>query len=304
LRISRNFCGLWLAVLPLIGHAELYVVIVEGLGGDAVYTEQFDSQVTAIAEASATLAAAGQIRIFPSTAVTRDDVLDYFDTLATRITASDRVVVYLIGHGSFDEHEYKFNIAGPDLTGNDFADALGKLPGDNQLVVNTSSASGAFADALTTNERMFILATRSGVERHATRFGHYFAAALSDPGADLDKNQVVSAGEAFRFADRQVDDYFERNGQLATEHARMEGSRTDSFNLAQLGTKIADPDDAVLTVLIGRRYFLNGQLDEMRLSREKLSDDDYQAALLPLLLDLAQTENEIEARQKELGREN
>jgi hypothetical protein len=236
--------------------------------------------------------------------VTREDVLEYFTTLGTQITASDRLAVYLIGHGSYDDYEYKFNIAGPDLTGDDLAQALSELPGGNQLVVNTSSASGALADTLIDDERMLILATRSGVERHATKFGNYFAAALGDPGADLDKNQVISAGEAYRFAERQVDDYFERNGQLATEHSHMEGDRADRFSLARLGASRTSQDDDVLAELIARREALNSQLDELRLSRDAMSAEDYQAALLQKLLELAQTENEIEAREGELGREN
>ena len=304
LKSLRMFCGLLMVLLPLLGRAELYVVIIEGLGGDAVYTEQFATQVAAVSEASRTLTTEDRVHVFPALSVTREDVLDYFTALDAQITGSDRLTIYLIGHGSYDEYEYKFNITGPDLTGADLAEALNELPGENQLIVNTSSASGALADALMNDERMLILATRSGVERHATKFGNYFAAALSDPGADLDKNQVVSAGEAYRFAERQVDDYFERNGQLATEHSRMEGSRADRFSLARLGTSQPRSDDAVLTELVARREELNGQLDELRLSRDTMSADDYQSALLQMLLELAQTENEIEAREGELGREN
>jgi hypothetical protein len=300
----RNYCGLLLLLLPLVSNAELYVVVIEGLGDDAVYAEQFAKQVAAVSEASKTLTTADRIHVFPAQSASREDVLGYFTTLDSRMTASDRLAVYLIGHGSYDEYEYKFNIAGPDLTGGDLAEALNELPGGNQLIVNTSSASGALADALMNDERMLILATRSGVERHATKFGNYFALALSDPGADLDKNQVVSAGEAYRFAERQVDDYFERNGQLATEHSRMEGDRTDQFNLAGLSVSRPSQDDDVLTDLVARRDLLNGQLDELRLSRDKMTADDYQSALLQLLLELAQVENEIEAREEELERDN
>jgi len=304
LKTLRNYCGLLLLVLPLFSKAELYVVVIEGLGGDAVYTEQFAKQVAAVSEASQTLTTTDRLHVFPAPSATREDVLDYFTTLASRITASDRLAVYLIGHGSYDDYDYKFNIGGPDLTGGDLAAALNGLPGSNQLVVNTSSASGALADSLVNDERMLILATRSGVERHATKFGNYFAAALSDPGADLDKNQVVSAGEAYRFAERHVDDYFERNGQLATEHSRMEGDRADQFSLASLSDSRPSQDDDVLSDLIARRYFLNGQLDELRLSRDKMTADDYQSASLQMLLELAQVENEIEAREEELGRDN
>ncbi len=302
LKHTLKICVLLLALLPLIGNAELYVVIIEGLGGDVLYAEQFNQQVVSITSASKTLTTDERVHVFPAPSVTRKNVLDYFGELASQITASDRLVVYLIGHGSYDDYEYKFNITGPDLTGDDLAQALDKLPGGNQLVVNTSSASGALSDVLINDERMLILATRSGVERHATKFGNYFAAALSDSGADLDKNEVISAGEAYRFAERQVDDYFERNGQLATEHSRLEGERADRFGLARLGGRRPASDDNVLADLVGRRYFLNGQLDELRLSQDKMPADQYQSAQLQLLLELAQTENDIEAREEELRR--
>jgi hypothetical protein len=297
LKTLRTYCGL-LLLLPLVSKAELYVVVIEGLGGDAVYAEQFAKQVAAVSDASKTLTTTDRLQVFPAPSVTREKVLDYFTTLAGRITANDRLAVYLIGHGSYDDYDYKFNIAGPDLTGGDLAEALNGLPGSNQLVVNTSSASGALADSLVNEERMLILATRSGVERHATKFGNYFAAALSDPGADLDKNQ------AYRFAERQVDDYFERNGQLATEHSRMEGDRADQFSLASLRDSRPSQDDEVLSGLIARRNALNGQLDELRLSRDELTAEGYQSASLQLLLELAQVEDQIEAREEELGRGN
>ena len=59
------------------------------------------------------------------------------------MTEGDQLSVYLIGHGSYDEHEYKFNIAGPDLTDSDILEALNQVPSGNQVLVNTSSASGA-----------------------------------------------------------------------------------------------------------------------------------------------------------------
>jgi hypothetical protein len=84
----------------------------------------------------------------------------------------------------------------------------------------------------------------------------------------------------------------------------MEGDRADRFSLARLGASRTSQDDDVLAELIARREALNGQLDELRLSRDAMPAADYQAALLQKLLELAQTENEIEAREGELGREN
>ena len=304
LKYFRKTIGVLLIVAPVAASPEMHVVVIEGLGGEPRYAEQFGEQVAAIENAAQSVTAERRIRVFRADEVARDEVLTYFENLKTGISGDDQVALYLIGHGSYDDHEYKFNIQGPDLTGEDIAGMLDGLPSTSQLLVNTSSASGAMAELAASDNRMLILATRSGVERHATRFGNYFAAALNDPTADLDKNQVVSAAEAFSFAERQVDDYFERNGQLATEHPRMEGDRTDRFGVARLAGARPGSDDAVLTELIAERDALNARIDALRLDQENMAPADYRALLLQNMIELAETEEAIEVREKELDVED
>ena len=296
--------GVMSIIVPAVALSEMHVVVIEGLGGEPRYTEQFGEQVAAIESAAQSLTANKRIRVFRADVVSRDEVLQYFENLKSRISGNDQVALYLIGHGSYDDHEYKFNIQGPDLTGEDIAGMLDGLPSTSQLLVNTSSASGAIADLTANDNRMLILATRSGVERHATRFGNYFAAALNDPTADIDKNQIVTAAEAFSFAERQVDDYFERNGQLATEHPRMEGDRTDRFGVARLGSARPSSDDSVLGDLIAERDALNAKIEALRLENENMTPEDYRSQLLQNMVELAETEEAIEERERELGLEN
>ena len=300
MRVLR--CVLLSALLAgSLARAEMHVVIVEGLGGNDLYADQFAKQVEAIAAASATVADAADIRIFRAADVSRDAVIAHLDALAGTVDANDQVALYLVGHGSYDDHEYKFNIAGPDLTDADLGAAMDKLSAGNQLLVNTSSASGAVADSLAGDRRLLVLATRSGVERHATRFGNYFATALNDPSADLDKNQVVSVIEAFQYAERQVDDYFERNDTLATEHARLEGERGDRFAIARLTERRAVVGDAELERLAEARDALNAEIDALRLERDSMPAEEYRAELLQKMLELAATEDDIETRERELG---
>jgi hypothetical protein len=293
-----------LLIVPCTGFSAMHVVVVEGLGGEARYVEQFAEQVAALESAAQSLTAENQIRVFRADDVTRDKVLQHFAGLKTGTANSDQVALFLVGHGSYDDHEYKFNIPGPDLTGEDIAEMLNDLPSTSQLLVNTSSASGAIAELAANENRMLVLATKSGVERHATRFGGYFAAALQDPSADLDKNQIISVAEAFSFAERQVDDYFERNGQLATEHPRLEGDRADRFSVARLGEVRSDNADSVLTGLIGERDEINEMIDSLRLEQGNMTPENYRSALLRHMVRLAETEEAIEEREAELGNEN
>jgi len=288
-------------LFPALADADLRVVIVEGLGGEQSYTDRFAEQVDTLEAASRALTDNDNVAVFRSGRFTRDDVLAYFGELDEDMRADDRLLLYLVGHGSYDDHEYKFNIAGPDLNDSDLYDLLDELPGASQLIVNTSSASGATLERLKRDDRIIIAATRSGAERHATRFGHYFALALSDGSADLDKNEMISAKEAFDFAERQVGDYYERNGQLATEHPRLEGDQASRFNLARLGTVQPRRADVELERLTGRRDALNEAIEGLRLRSDQMTVNAYQAELLQLMLELAIVEENIETREQELG---
>ncbi len=290
-----------LVLLPALTFAELHAVVVEGLPGDQIYAEQFDRQVTAISMALRSVTERERVRVFRTDEASRDAVLGYLESLQSGVRSSDQFALFLIGHGSYDDVEYKFNIPGPDLTGDDIAASLDELPNTDQVLVNTSSSSGAIADLVAGDSRIVILATRSGAERHATRFGDYFAIALGDPSADIDKNERISVAEAFRFAERQVSDYFERNDQLATEHATLEGERAERITLARLGGAQPNVVDTALGELIADRDALNAHIEALRLSRDDMPQADYQSALLERMLELARVEDAIEARQEEQG---
>jgi hypothetical protein len=297
---TRLTLSLAVALSPLIATAETRVVVVEGLAGEPAYGEQFDQQVTAIRTAAESMTSADNIYILRGDDATRDAVLQRIETASANIRADDWLALFLVGHGSYDDHEYKFNIPGPDLTGEDLAAALDALPASNLLLVNTSSASGAIAELVESDNRIIVLATRSGAERHATRFGSYFAAALSDSSADTDKNELVTVAEAFRYAERRVNDYFESNNQLATEHAEVTGERTDRLALARLSGARPVVVDTALAELIGDRDALNEEIEALRLSRDDMRAADYQSALLEKMLELARVEDAIELRQGEL----
>jgi hypothetical protein len=294
-------CCLCSLVLAATAQAAMHVVIVEGLGGEEGYTLQFAEQVEAAQAAAESITSDERIRVFRAGDAARDAIITHFNELTANLGSDDQLGVYLIGHGSFDDHEYKFNLPGPDLTDTDIAAALDALPATNQVLINTSSASGGAAEIWAAEDRVVITATRSGSERHATRFGAYFMAALSNQGADIDKNGIVSAREAFDFGQREVENYFEVNGQLATEHARIEGKRTDRFSLSRLGGSKPDSDDARLQELVAERDAISSDIDTLRLARDDMEQAEYQQLLLQRMLDLATVEESIEEREGELG---
>jgi len=286
--------GFILLLLPMVATAELHVIAVEGLGGTEEYTQRFNEEVAKLELAAESITTSEHMRVFAGEEATEENILAHFDALAAIVNADDRVVIYLIGHGSYDGYEYKFNLPGPDLTGEQLVELLDALPSNNQLLVNTSSASGATLDALTNETRVVITATRSGSERNATRFGSSFVAALEDPAADINKNNAISAQEAFDYAVRQVTDYFEFRGQLATEHPQLKGERAARFTLARLEVPEPAGDDPELGLLFEQRDQLDGRIEELQLRKDELTTDEYYTQLQRLLLELARVGDRID----------
>ena len=79
LNYLRRLAVLMLIVVPVAAFADLYVIVIEGLGGEARYTEQFDQQVSAIVTAAESLTTSDRIRVFRADEVVRAAVLQYFE---------------------------------------------------------------------------------------------------------------------------------------------------------------------------------------------------------------------------------
>jgi hypothetical protein len=217
----------------------------------------------------------------------------------------------LIGHGSWDGLEYKFNIPGPDITGTELAALLDHLPGQRQLVVNTTSSSGGSIEVLRRPTRVVIAATKSGSEKNATVFARYWAEALREPAADTDKNEAVSALEAFNYAERKTTEFYDTQKRLATEHAVLEdtgkgggerkpsaengeGKLAGSFAIVRLGANAAAARDPNKRPLLERKEQLEQAIDKLKYEKAAMPAEEYKRQLTQLLLELAKTQAELE----------
>ena len=107
--------------------------------------------------------------------------------VARDATPDDDFILTLIGHGSYDSVEYKFNLVGPDVSAADIARVCNGVQSKRQLIVDTTSASGGAIPVFQRKGRAVIAATKSGTEKNATVFARYWAEALHDPAADNDR---------------------------------------------------------------------------------------------------------------------
>ena len=150
------------------------VLILSGLGGEPGYEQKFQTQAKAVASAASRSGAALKDIVTLSGEQARRTALDpELKKFASSVKNDDQVVVVLIGHGSFDGEEYRFNLPGPDITGREILAFLDSMPASQMLVVNASSSSGAVIEQWRKPNRVVIAATKSGGERNATRFAEY-----------------------------------------------------------------------------------------------------------------------------------
>ena len=56
---------------------------------------------------------------------TKAELAKAFEGLVAKVPADGRLLVFLIGHGSFDGVDYKFNLVGPDATGAELKNLAG-----------------------------------------------------------------------------------------------------------------------------------------------------------------------------------
>jgi hypothetical protein len=288
------FAATSLFLVSLSARAELYVTILQGLGGEPTFEENFQTQSQTIVEASASLTDADKVTLFDGEDATRENLLAHFESQSAVMTENDRSAIYLIGHGSFDGEEYKFNIPGLDITTDDILNIMQSFPGQNHFLLNTSSTSGALLEPLEDESRILVTATRSGNEKNATVFGEYFAQALSSEDADLNKNNNISIEEAFGYAQRQVEEYFESQGQLATEHPEIIGNGAAQFTLARINPIVISDENPRIAELQEQTLDIDRQIENLQLQRSELSNQEYIEQLQALILQSARINEEID----------
>jgi hypothetical protein len=296
---SSALLSVALSALSFNAQAALYVTIVQGLGGEPAFEENFHEQSQTIAEASASLTDSENITLFSGTDATRENLLAHFSELSVGMNEDDRAAIYLIGHGSFDGEEYKFNIPGLDITTDDILGIMNAFPGQNHFLLNTSSTSGALLEPLQNENRILVTATRNGNEKNATFFGKYFVEALSSEDADLNKNNSISIEEAFSYAQRQVEEYFESQGQLATEHAEISGDGAAQFTLARINPVVISTENPRIAELQEQSLEVDRQIESLQLRRGEMSNAEYIEQLQALILQSARINEEIDQLSSE-----
>lgn len=299
-----------LAALRALADERATVIVVAGAPGEDEYSSVFSQQTESWSKVCAQAGAKPILVGLDAAGATTDH-----DRLKQQLEAEAKegtaeLWLVLIGHGTFDGREAKFNLRGPDLTASELAEWLKPFKRPLALI-DTASASAPFLTKLAAPGRVVVSSTRSGSEHNYARFGKFFAEAIADPKSDLDKDGQVSLLEAFLSGSQRTAEFYKTEGRLATEHAliddngdglgtpadwfrgvratkrakdgaSLDGTRAHQFHLVRSAAELQLAPEAR-----ARRDALELKLAKLRDAKAKMTEAKYYAELEKLLLELA-----------------
>jgi len=286
-----------------------FAVIINGAGGEPEYAKQFEQWSKELGSVLSERFGfdSKQIRVLTEKQATAEEVKRTFASLKLQLDANNLLFVFLIGHGSFDGKESKFNLIGPDLPASEYNVLLSALPTRRIVVFNMASASGEFIKSLAAKGRIVVTATRNGQETNATRFTGFLIAALNAADGDTDQDGHTSVLEAFVYATRLTDDFYKRAGRLASEHAMIddngdgvghekveagEGLLARATYLDSLSVDEAAAS-AATGKLLKERTRLEGEIEQLIARKQSMPEGEYEANLERLFIELAKVNRSI-----------
>jgi len=332
----------FILLFPVLAHAESSALIVSGVPGDekfaakyAKWTETTRKVLTEEMGFSPT-----RVIVLADEKSTQANIRDAFAKLKAQLKPADSFFLFLIGHGSYEDvvigaasaggkggapplgeapgggrsgqapaGGYKFNNAGPDLTGKDLSDLLDTLSAGRIVVVNGTSNSGGATDAMAKKNRMIISATKSGFEGNDTVFYEYFLNGLQKAAADENKDHKISVWEAFKFAVDGTERFYKDAGRIATEHPQlsdngspMSGVTPQAPVMANLTTFNVDVPvivaDAKLQALLNQQKDLQQQIEALQINKGTMLPEDFNRQFEDLILKLSTVGQQIEEQKK------
>jgi len=298
-----------LFILTQHARATTYYVIVSGLGGEPDYVQRFTAAANDLDKIYKSAQGTVHVTTLTGAQATTAQLRETLSGVARDAKPEDDFALILIGHGTFDGVEYKFNLVGLDVSASELATMCNRIAARRQLVVDTTSSSGGAVHALQRPGRAVIAATKSGTEKNATVFARFWVEAFQDPSADTDKSDSISAMEAFTYANKKTAEFYDSQKRLATEHAVFndtgsgepvreagsgQGALLSNFTLLRLGTSQMAANDPAKRALLDKKDDLEQKIDTLKYQKAAMDPADYKKQLTDALVELAKVQQELD----------
>ena len=148
-------------------------------------------------------------------------VTEAMNAFGASVGETDRFVLYYAGQANAVAETLRFNLAGPDLTGDDVAQLLSHIRARTHLIVLDCPHAALAGKAMAGKGRVLVCASTE-TQAYSTRFGLHFVPALSRPESDTSGDGKVSVLEAFTTAAREIEQWYRDRAILPTETPCME----------------------------------------------------------------------------------
>ncbi len=285
------------------------VIVVIGAAGEEQFGEEFSAWAKQWEEAAGK--AGAQCTVIGRDAAPPLDRDRLRDALSAAPAESPEALwLVMLGHGTWDGRDAKFNLRGDDISATELTQWLAPLQRPVAIIAGFSS-SGAFLKPLAAPGRVIVTATKSGGEELYARFGGRISQAIGDATADLDKDGQVSLLEAWLAGARGVTEFYEKEGRLATEHSLLEdngdglgtpadwftgiratkrakdGAAPDGLRAHQFHLVRNSDENALPPELRAKRDALELEVAKLREAKATIAEDQYYRDLEALLLKLA-----------------
>ncbi len=240
------------------------------------------------------------------------------------IATTEPLWIVLIGHGTSDGRQVSFGLRGPDITADSLAATCQAVVRPVALI-NCSSCSAPFLNALSGPDRVIVTATKDANQIQYSRFGDAMSQAISGLDADIDRDGQTSLLEAWLFASRRTAEFYTAEGRLATEHSLLDdnadqrGTRAELFEgirpkadaqpaAAQQSAVVdgqlaarwclvrSDAEKKLTTEQRQQRDDLESRLEELRLRRATLEESEFLDQLEEILVPLARIYEESDSK--------
>jgi hypothetical protein len=312
-------------VLPAVASAQTRALIVTGLGAEPKYQQQFMALGGRLSVAlsskygipEANIAWLGEDstsnnKVYKGRS-TSANIKRELDRIGAATKPNEQLIIVLIGHGSGQGEDTKFNIPGPDITAREFNAQLAGFAAQRVAFLNLTTASGDALPILSFPNRIVVTSTKSAFERNESQFARFFVEALDKAGAaDVDKDGRVSLLEAYRYAATETRRSYENDERLITEHSQLDDdgngkgsdlpdgrsagdgllSRRFFFDAGGPGGRATSADPR-LNKLYSDKFEVEDKIDALKQRKASMKEDAYYAELETLLVSLARVSREI-----------
>ena len=297
----KDVLFIFLFFLTSLGASDM--IIIRGADGAEEFIKPLDESVkkwqeTAVrAKLSATLISGEQSKLQVEEVLLK----------STKDSLQPLWIVY-VGHGTYLNQQAKLNLKGPDISAAELKKLLDQFKRE-VIFINCASASAPFIAQLSGENRIIITATKSSQQVYYTKFNEFLAHAMGNEEADIDKDSQTSLFESFLFASAEVKKYYDKDKRISGENAVLDDNGDKLGSLADMfdGLKPKKPnakidglrahqihlipsdDEAQMPLEVrNKRNELERELNQLKLKKSSLSEDDYYQKLELILKKLAE----------------